>query len=58
MRNVPAFYEAAKQAIKHPTNEHLQLAIEQNEGSLSIFENDYVDSVKALHYYPNTNSNY
>lgn len=52
MRNVPAFYEAAKQAIKHPTNEHLQLAIEQNEGSLSIFENDYVDSVKALHYYP------
>jgi uncharacterized protein (DUF885 family) len=52
LKNVPAYYEAAKQNIKNPSNEHLQLAIEQNEGTLSIFENDYVDSVKALHYYP------
>ncbi|HUM51147.1 MAG TPA: DUF885 domain-containing protein [Chitinophagales bacterium] len=52
LRNVPAYFETAKTNIKNPTNEHLQLAIEQNEGSLSIFENDYVDSVKALRYYP------
>ena len=52
LKNVPAYFEAAKANIKNPSNEHLQLAIEQNEGSLSIFENDYVDSVKALRYYP------
>lgn len=52
LKNVPAFYEAAKANIKNPAIEYVQLAIEQNEGSLSIFENDYVDSVKALHYYP------
>lgn len=52
LKNVPAYYEVAKQNIKNPSNEYLQLAIEQNEGTLSIFESDYVDSVKALHYYP------
>ena len=52
LKNVPAYYEAAKKNIKNPSNEYLQLAIEQNEGTISIFENDYADSVKALHYYP------
>jgi uncharacterized protein (DUF885 family) len=50
LKNVPAYYEAAKSTIKNPSKEHLQLAIEQNEGSLSIFENDYLDSVKLMHF--------
>ncbi|HOY41262.1 MAG TPA: DUF885 domain-containing protein [Chitinophagales bacterium] len=50
LKNVPAYYEAAKSTIKNPSKEHLQLAIEQNEGSLSIFENDYIDSVKLMHF--------
>ena len=58
LKNVPAYYEAAKQNIQHPSAEHLQLAIEQNEGSLSIFENDYVDSVKALRLYPESEALY
>lgn len=58
LKNVPAYYEAAKQNIKNPSPEHLQLAISQNEGSLSIFENDYMDSVKALHLYPESEDAY
>lgn len=48
LKNVPAYYEAAMSNIKNPSNEHLQLAIQQNKGSLSIFENDFVDSLKKL----------
>ena len=40
------YYQAAKQNIKNPTVEHTLLAINQNEGSLSTFEVDYIDSVK------------
>lgn len=58
LKNVPAYFEAAKKNLKHPSVEHLQLAIEQNEGSLSIFENDYADSVKALHLYPESQAAY
>ncbi len=58
LKNVPAYYEAAKQNIKNPSPEHLQLAISQNEGSLSVFENDYMDSVKALHLYPESEDAY
>lgn len=46
LRNAKAFYEAAKQNIKNPTIEHTLLAIQQNEGSVSTFEVDYIDSVK------------
>lgn len=42
MKNVPAFYEAAKKNIKNPTLEHTQLAIDQNLGGLSVFETDLV----------------
>jgi len=42
MRNIPAFYEAAKLNIKNPTLEHTQLAIDQNLGGLSVFETDLV----------------
>ncbi len=40
MRNVPAYYEAAKVNISNPTVEHTQLAIEQNLGGVSVFEDD------------------
>jgi uncharacterized protein (DUF885 family) len=42
MKNIPAFYEAAKKNIKNPTLEHTQLAIEQNLGGISVFETDLV----------------
>jgi uncharacterized protein (DUF885 family) len=45
---VPAYYEAAKQNIKNPTKEYLDLAIEQNEAIISTFEKDYIDSLKSI----------
>ena len=58
MKNVPAYYEAAKANIKNPSVEHLNLAIDQNEAIISIFENDFADSVKSLHFYPETEDLY
>ncbi|XZF13311.1 DUF885 domain-containing protein [Chitinophagaceae bacterium MMS25-I14] len=49
MAAIPAYYEAAKANIKHPTKEHTQLAIEQNLGSVSIFEKDLQDAVAKSH---------
>ena len=40
MKNVKAYYEAAKQQIKNPTREHTQLAIDQNLGGASTFDAD------------------
>lgn len=40
IKNVPAYYAAAKANIKNPTIEHTQLAIDQNTGGLSVFEAD------------------
>lgn len=40
MATIPAFYEAAKANISNPTVEHTQLAIDQNLGGVSVFEND------------------
>ncbi len=40
MKNIPAYYEAAKKQIKQPTAEHVQLAIDQNLGGLSTFRED------------------
>ena len=38
IKAVPAYYEAAKANIKNPTLEHTALAIDQNNGGLSVFE--------------------
>ena len=46
MKNIPAYYEAAKKQIKNPTVEHTQLAIDQNLGGLSVFETDLEDALK------------
>jgi uncharacterized protein (DUF885 family) len=40
LKNVPAYYEAAKANIKNPTLEHTELAIAQNLGGSSVFDAD------------------
>ncbi|MFN8287894.1 MAG: DUF885 domain-containing protein [Chitinophagales bacterium] len=47
LKNVPAFFEAAKGIIHNPTKEHTQLAIDQNKGSLYFFTAVLPDSLKA-----------
>ena len=46
LENVPAYYEAARQNIVNPTLEHTQLALMQNQGALSVFSENLLDSVK------------
>ncbi|MFH6942479.1 DUF885 domain-containing protein [Flavobacterium sp. FlaQc-50] len=46
MNGIPAFYEAAKKNIKNPTVEHTQLAIDQNLGGSSVFEEELSDALK------------
>lgn len=50
MANIPAYYEAAKKNIKNPTVEHTQLAIEQNLGGISVFENDLHEALNKVHF--------
>ncbi len=45
MEKIPAYYEAAKNNISHPTVEHTQLAIDQNTGSLGVFDRDLKDAL-------------
>ena len=49
MKNIPAYYEAAKKYIKNPTLEHTQLAIDQNLGGSSVFETDLNEALKKSH---------
>lgn len=49
MKNIPAYYEAAKQNIKNPTLEHTQLAIDQNLGGASTFDTDLKDALSKSH---------
>lgn len=49
MQYIPAYYEAAKNAIKNPTLEHTQLAIDQNTGGLSVFQGDLDAALKSSH---------
>lgn len=46
MVNVKSYYDCAKQNIKNPTKEHTALAILQNEGGWSVFEQDLNDALK------------
>lgn len=46
MAKIPAYFEAAKKAIKNPTIEHTDLAIQQNKGSLDVFKAMLMDSLK------------
>jgi len=45
MSNIPAYYKEAEKQIKNPVPELTNLAIEDCEGGLSIFEKDYTDSL-------------
>lgn len=45
LKNVPAFFEAARKIIHNPTREHTQLAIDQNKGSLYFFNTVLPDSL-------------
>ncbi len=45
MKNIPAYYEAAKANIKNPTIEHTNLAIAQNLGGISVFDGDLKTAV-------------
>lgn len=38
LKNVPEYYQAARENITNPTAEHTRLAIEQNNGALGVFE--------------------
>ncbi|WP_247653002.1 DUF885 domain-containing protein [Ideonella aquatica] len=38
IQGIPAYYQAAQQAIERPTREHTQLAIEQAPGNLSVLD--------------------
>jgi uncharacterized protein (DUF885 family) len=40
LRDVPAYYAAAKSNVAQPTREHTALAIEQNRGALAVFGPD------------------
>jgi uncharacterized protein (DUF885 family) len=45
LAKVPAYYAAAKDSISEPTLEHTQLAILQNKGALSVFDDELVKKV-------------
>lgn len=45
LKNVDAFYAAAKANIKNPTIEHADLAIAQNTGGISVFKKDLADAI-------------
>ncbi|QQL48686.1 DUF885 domain-containing protein [Mucilaginibacter ginkgonis] len=46
MLNIPAYYKEAEKQIKNPVVELTNLAIDQHTGGVSVFENDFADSLK------------
>ncbi len=47
LKNVGAYYEAAKNNITNPTKEHTALAVSQLGGALSVFETDIPEATKV-----------
>lgn len=47
--SVPAYYAAARENIKNPTKEHTKLAIDQNLGGVSVFEDDLSAALEKSH---------
>ncbi len=47
--SVPAYYVAARENIKNPTKEHTKLAIDQNLGGVSVFEDDLSAALEKSH---------
>jgi len=46
MDGIPAYYEAAKKNVKNPTLEHTELAIAQNLGGSSVFQDDLKNALE------------
>lgn len=49
MANVPAYYKAAQQLIQQPTQEHLDLAVSQNLGGVSVFTEELKNALSKSH---------
>ncbi len=49
LTNVSAYYKIAEANINRPTIVHTNLAIDQNKGSIGIFEKDLMDSLQHSH---------
>jgi uncharacterized protein (DUF885 family) len=47
LEHVPAYYQAARENLSTPTLEHIELAIGQNRGGLSVIGDDLAAQVKA-----------
>ena len=47
IQHADGYYAAAIKMIDHPTKEYTDLAIQQNEGSLDVFGNVLLDSIKS-----------
>jgi uncharacterized protein (DUF885 family) len=47
LQNTEAYYKAAINNLNKPTKEHLELAIMQNQGGLSVFGTALMDSIKS-----------
>lgn len=46
MANIPAYYKEAEKQLKNPVTELTDLAVEQHNGGVSVFESDFADSLK------------
>ncbi|GAA4327953.1 DUF885 domain-containing protein [Mucilaginibacter gynuensis] len=46
MENIPAYYKEAQKQIKNPVPQLTALAADQLNGGLSVFEDDFADSLK------------
>lgn len=49
LEHADTYYAAALKTLIHPTKEHVELAIKQNEGSLSVFGSSLTDSIHVSH---------
>jgi len=49
LKQVPAYYKAAKNTINNPTHVHTELAIQQLKASKKIFEEQIIDSANKAH---------
>src|SRR3546814_6885070 len=47
IEHVPQYYAAARANIADPTAEHVELAIVQSRGALSVFDDELRDRIKA-----------
>jgi uncharacterized protein (DUF885 family) len=49
LQNSDKYYENAFKMLNKPTKEHVELAIMQNKGGISVFGKSLMDSIKASH---------